>query len=416
MTSVALLRSGMTNEVREFLEWYAQFVDEDGLVHHIVNSDGTPSHLFTGENEWDSQGEYVHAIMEYYRYTKDRDFLARHFDEIVRALKYLEQLRARTLAEDYMIDEPGRERFVGILPKSISHEGYIPAMHSYWDDFWALTGWRDGAQAARILERKDVARWAEQQYILLEDALRTAIVAAIDYHELDYVPGSAEKGDFDPTSTAIAFYPCATQDLLPQEALRNTFDQFYRKLKKRDDPEWTGQFVPYEIRSVPAYVSLGQNNRAQDLLQFLLGCQRPLNWNHWVELYVSDERLGTYIGDMPHTWVGSGYVNTIRSMLVREGPDRLILLEGVTEEWLSEGDGIRIKNLPTHFGPLNMTARLTDGVLTVDIDGAVDVPNGFEIHWPTTPPKTITIDGKKLKSKGKDSCLVPASAKRVVMQ
>ena len=43
--------------------------------------------------------------------------------------------------------------FYGLMPASISHEGYsAKPMHSYWDDFWALRGYKD-AVAHRAMAR-----------------------------------------------------------------------------------------------------------------------------------------------------------------------------------------------------------------------------------------------------------------------
>ena len=123
LTSAAMLRMGMIEPVREYLDWYAERVLPDGLVPPILNNDGTVNGGFGSNLEYDSQGQFVYAIMEFYRFTGDKEFLQRHFSRIQLALQYLVKLRDQTLAPDYMKDEPGRERFVGILPPSFSHEG-----------------------------------------------------------------------------------------------------------------------------------------------------------------------------------------------------------------------------------------------------------------------------------------------------
>ena len=44
--------------------------------------------------------------------------------------------------------------FYGLLPQSISHEGYsAKPMHSYWDDFFALRGFKDAAFIAKELDK-----------------------------------------------------------------------------------------------------------------------------------------------------------------------------------------------------------------------------------------------------------------------
>ena len=42
----------------------------------------------------------------------------------------------------------------------------------------------------------------------------------------------------------------------------------------------------------------------------------------------SDPRHAIYLGDMPHTWIGSEYARAIFGMLMHEGDDTLSLLPG----------------------------------------------------------------------------------------
>ena len=224
--------------------------------------------------------------------------------------------------------------------------------------------------------------------------------AAIAYHKIDYVPGCAEKGDSDPTSTSIAFYPCDEQDLLPQAELSNTFRRFAADFKARRDPKWSGQFMPYEIRSVRAFTDLGDAASAEELLRYLLGCRRPPAWNHWVELYVSEARKGTYIGDMPHTWIGSSYISVVRNLIVREG-DRLGCScsrnagRGGAKGRYSRGE------LPTEFGRLDLHAQMTGNVLEVNLGGNRESAGGFTLFLPRQDaPISVESGGCKFERLG----------------
>ncbi len=47
---------------------------------------------------------------------------------------------------------PDKRAFYGLLPESISHEGYSShPVHSYWDDFFALRGLKDAAMLAGVV-------------------------------------------------------------------------------------------------------------------------------------------------------------------------------------------------------------------------------------------------------------------------
>ncbi|OQW94834.1 MAG: hypothetical protein BWK77_08455, partial [Verrucomicrobia bacterium A1] len=173
--------------------------------------------------------------------------------------------------------------------------------------------------------------------------------------------------------------------------------------------------TPYEIRSMLPLVNLGQKQRAKALLDNVLSFMRPRAWNHLPEVVHSDPRLGRYIGDMPHTWVGSGYINSVRGMLIEEEGDVLHLLPGVPAEWVESGTGIFVENAPTHFGMLNLRARVEANVLTVDIGGTANAPGAIRLHWPREgKPSRVTVDGKDWTDYTEDGCPLPCETKQVV--
>lgn len=394
LTSAALLRMGHSEPAKAFLDWYAARVQPDGWVPPILNTDGTINQGFGWDNEYDSQGEFVFAVMDFYRLTGDRSIVEAHYDRIVRALKYIQDLRERTLAADYREHEPGRERYVGILPPSISHEGYSPAMHSYWDNFWALRGWRDGAEAARLMGDETTAQWCDEQYTLLRDALNESIKKTMDFKGIDFVAGCADKGDADATSTAIAFFPCEVADELPATALRRTFERYGEEVVARSQPGgWGGGYTPYEWRNISAFAALDYPEYLATLMDFLKRGIRPEGWGHWAEVVLPEYRMGSYIGDMPHTWVGAGFVTAIRCMLARETKDNaLILFEGAPLSWFTEGNGIEVQNLPTYFGRMDISANVEGNRLRVWLRGDYKVPNGLVLRWPKSGrPSRVTV-------------------------
>jgi len=141
--SAALVRMGCTDEVRDFLDWYARYQGPDGNVPCAVDRKGAdwlPEH--------DSHGQLLFTLAEYFRFTGDRDFTARLWPAARRAVSYLETLRAQRLKPEFR--EPEKRARFDILPKSVNHEDYLAQpVHAYWDDFWALRGLRDAAELVR---------------------------------------------------------------------------------------------------------------------------------------------------------------------------------------------------------------------------------------------------------------------------
>ena len=116
LTSSALLRLGH-DEVREFLRWFAPFEFPSGAVPCCVDRRGADP---VPEN--DSHGELLFLAAEYFRFTGDRSTLEEVWPHLARAAAYIERLRQSRRTEEYRSGT--KLLFFGLLPESISHEGY----------------------------------------------------------------------------------------------------------------------------------------------------------------------------------------------------------------------------------------------------------------------------------------------------
>ncbi len=416
LIGAALLRMGQPEAVRAFIDWYAVYIKPDGYVPPILNNDGTPYKGIGSNTEYDAQGQYIFAVMEYFRFTRDRAFLERHYATMLRVMKQMEQLRLRTMQDGYAADDAARKRYHGLLPPSISHEGYATPVHSYWDDLFALKGWKDGRAASLELGRQDVADWAATQYAELRASVQVSMERTISDKGINFIPGCAERGDIDPNSSSVAFYPCDEVDLLPTLVLEATYELYYEGIVARSRPGWIGVYTPYEARNLNAFIQLGAKDRAHLLLQQLMAGRHPPAWNHLAEVVVSNPRIGTYVGDMPHTWIGADLVTALRNMLVYEYDGQLVLLAGVPEAWVREGRGVRLRNLPTHFGALQLVAVARDGTLRVEIPGPINAPKGIVLHWPFAgAPGSVTVNGAPWRDWDAKVCRLPGTFQGTVV-
>ncbi len=260
---------------------------------------------------------------------------------IFEAMQFMQELRERTMVPGYMGDQEAAQRFHGIIAPSISHEGYSSPTHSYWDDYFAIKGWRDGAWLAEALGDAETARWAREQGDALRESVAASIRATMTWKDSDVVPASADIGDSDPTSVSIALDPTGAQDVLPPAALRTTFDRYLNEqVRPRFRPDALYAYTPYELRNVLTFVHLDRPADANELLRGFVAHQRPRAWLMWPEVVHSRERHPGYIGDMPHTWIGAEYARALFGMLMHEGDDTLSLLPGVPPAWLA-GEGHR---------------------------------------------------------------------------
>ncbi len=340
--SAALLRMGHRDEVREFIRWYAGFIRADGFVPCCVDESGIDWLV-----EHDSHGQWLSLLADYIRFTSDHA-LSAELEPIIRSVASCIE---RLLESD------------GLLPVSVSHEGYLAQpVHSFWDDAWAVRGLRDAGTEWQALAQR------------MSDALLAAIDATCADTQLDYIPGSREWADFDPTATACM----VTLLEIDTPVVHRTFDKYFHdwRRKRSGDLAWNN-YTPYEIRIIGALVRLGRRDDALELLRFFLSDRRPLGWNQWPEIAWHEPRDAGHIGDVPHTWISAEYVMAVRSMFAFEceRSQALVLAAGIAAEWM-QGDGVDVRALPTAFGPLSYRLRCEGEILRCSINEGLKMPAG----------------------------------------
>lgn len=394
MMSDTLLRLGVNQPAIDFADWYGGYLFDSGKVPCCVDFRGADP---VPEN--DSHGQYIHLLAQLHRYTGDTDHLARSWGKLDAARRYMESLRQseRTAANQ----APGRTMLYGLLPPSISHEGYSEkAQYSLWDNFWGLAGYEAATYAARVLQKPEADLIKAQGDEFATDILR-AIDAAVAHWGIDHIPGATSLGDFDATSTTMALEITGLQHRLNAGLLANTFDRQWRRVMGRpSDTAWQ-DYTPYELRNVSALVRLGDRRKANDLLDFYMKDRRPAPWNAWAEVVGRDPRAIRFLGDLPHAWVASDFIRAALDLFAYEdkASERLVLGAGLTDAWLA-GDGVTVKGLRTSFGTLDLAIAGNPDRLEATIDGSAHPPGGFVIAWPFAgAPSQATINGRAARLK-----------------
>ncbi len=385
LTSAALLAFGFEKEPVDFIDWFAPYQYENGKIPCCVDSRGpdpVPEH--------DSHGQYIYAVADCFRFSHDKAFLRRHWPRVVKAIDYIEFLRNQRMTAEYRDGSPDKKSLYGLMPESISHEGYsAKPMHSYWDDFFTIKGITDAEFIARSLDETGAADRFASLRQSFQSTLLDSLALAMKIKGIDYLPGCAELGDFDATSTTVALWPCGQFGHLPRPALDATFDKYMGYFRDRrdgvsgTDGARSDAYTPYEWRIVGSLVRLGRRDDAVEVLDFLMKDQRPLaadgrGWNHWAEVVWKDPATPKFIGDMPHTWVGSDFINSVRSMLAfeRESDNSLVIAGGLPIDWFRSHEGISVKDLGTEHGRLTFEIATSGKTTTVNILKGVTLPKG----------------------------------------
>ena len=390
MMSEALLRMGRADVARGFADYYRGHLFANGKVPCCVDFRGADP---VPEN--DSQGEYIFLVSQLYRFTGDRAALERDWPSVLAAARYMDKLRLseRTAANRV----PGKRMLYGLMPPSISHEGYsAKAQYSLWDDFWALRGYDDAARIAALLNKPEARELKASRDQFAAD-LHAAIFAARDRWNITFIPGATSLGDFDATSTTIALDPGNQQARLDPKMLDATFERYWTEFRARaaGTKAWK-DYTPYETRVIGSFVRLGWRDRLDELIAFFMADRRPPAWNQWAEVVGRDPREIRFIGDMPHAWVASDFVRGALDMFAwdRRGDQALVLGGGLSKDWLT-GQGSSIRGLATPYGSLDFAMRGTPARLSATIGASARPPGGFILAWPFAgQPPAARIDGR----------------------
>ena len=104
---------------------------------------------------------------------------------------------------------------------------------------------------------------------------------------------------------------------------------------------------------------------------------------------------------MPHTWVGSDFINAMRALFVYENDydTTLVVGAGLYQDWIDAPKGMSVENLPTYYGELSYSVKKENSAYTVKLYGKVKLPKGGIILKNFNGkklPKSISVNGKNI--------------------
>lgn len=340
-------------------------------VERYLRSQRPDGRFESQSNQFDANGQAVWALWQYAKITGDREWLAKAYPQMRRAVAWTE--KARRTAQ---CDSP----FAGVLPVAPADGEYLwdAKHHIVGYDLWNLRGMLCTADAAAILGR------ADQYKELLDEAngYAAAIDAAWKRTGLAHFPPSWEKEGTHWGNTETLW----PTELFDRNDPRVTaLIRHARKVHGGGFLEGTIQWLgtkdaihPYmSAYTTMASLARGEHEQVvEDFYWYLLHSTAA----HAFPEGIFYKRRFAWSDTIPHVTGASNYALMLRHMLVHERGEELHLLAAAPDGWLADGKEIRIENLPTHFGPMGLRTRGTASGLQV----------GFTPPK-RTPPKRIVL-------------------------
>lgn len=310
------------------------------------------------EGEWDGAGQAIWSLVQHYRYSQDKDFLAETYPTIFRAAKWVEKNRVVGLDPD----EPA----YGLLPPGLSAEHFGLADYYFWDDFWGVEGAREALYAAQVLPRSgDIKFLAKLAWEFAGD-LDRGIDKAWQKIGRPAIPAAPGRHlDSAAIGSLVGVYPLRAMSPFDPR-LVNTLDHlekncfvdgsFFHKIMHSGHATYlTTHILQCYLRQAAA---AGGEVRRKVIDKFW----KVLNWliAHASPTYTWPEAINTLtgggcMGDGHHGWMVADLLTLTRNLCFYENGDELIILPLLDETWFSQE--VAVANGVTFFGKISFSLK-----------------------------------------------------------
>ena len=322
-----------------------------------------------GHLMWAVAGFKAWVVMEHYRLTGDRDYLAQVYPRLAAHSRWQEQQRARTRV---LI---GGEKPItyGLMPRGMGDCGLKDGDDLYGvflpHNIWSVYADRIAVEAAEILGREeDLPELREIYQRGLADLLVALERGAIQEEGYRWIPGVPGKTSGSRWGALNALFPCRILSA-DHELISGTIRHLEAHLSPGGIPINTGwmtdgMWVAITLDNLAeAHLARGDGDAAAEYLYAVLNHGTPLYT--WCEERGQEPGTSKTSGDRQHQWTPVAVVRAIRDCLVMEEGDGLHLALGTPRGWLASGKGLGIMGARTHFGPLSYSMRYDPAISQV---------------------------------------------------
>jgi hypothetical protein len=331
---------------------------------------------------WAASGFKSWAVMEHYRLTGDKAWLAKIYPGMIASARWQESQRMRTRTS-------GGERLLthGLMPRGFGDCGLMNDEDNYGVFFphniWAVYADRCSLEAAEILGKSnDVAELKKIYETAYNDLIAALDKGAIQENDYRWIPGVPGKTTGSSWGALNILTPCR---LLPpdHELVTGTLRKIEANISKGGQPIHTGwmadgAWVAITLDNVAeTHLARGNGDAAVQYLYSTLNHGTPLYT--WCEERGQEPGTTKCSGDRQHLWTPVAVVRVIRDMLVLENGQGLVLASGTDRDWLGTGKTVGIDSACTHFGTISYSMKYDPNGSVVT--GELNLEAGASPEW-----------------------------------
>lgn len=347
---------GYHDIAKECLEFFFSRQREDG---NFLSQGG----------QYDGWGQTLWAMGQHYRLTGNKPFAEKCLAAIKKAGEWL---------KEQMEEDP-----LGIIPITTPGDNEdIRGGHVTGHNIWALAGLKNAVFLAEGLNRPEDASELKSLYKKLKRnflrTLRKTLKKTGNYIRpaLDQV-GGQDWGNL------MAVYP---EEILPPhhpavtETLKRSKQKYREKIMTYNDTEYLHHYLT--MKNTETLVMRG--DREEALEEFYAVLAHTSSTQAGFEFSINPWSTRDFRANLaPHGWFAAKYRNLLRNMLVREREKTLHLLSVISPVWAVPGERIRVKDAPTYFGKISLTALFTENGMRIEIEPEFfEAPETIAIHIP----------------------------------
>ncbi|HQN48940.1 MAG TPA: hypothetical protein PL104_05750 [Caldisericia bacterium] len=338
----ALMKIGDLKRAEKIIEYFKKKIKKDGYFQSQVG-------------EWDSNGQALFTIAEYYRYTKNKEFLNEFYPYIKKGAEWIERKRKKYV-DSY-----------GLLPSSFSAEHFGPNDLYYYDDYFGLKGLLDASSLANEIGNKSDSENFLKYYLEFKNDVRKAIDK--DQKRLDKkicVGAFGRNIDASIIATFTSIFPL-NLDLLSKDEIMNSYEELRKKFFVNNcfyqNITHSGINLYLTLEIAEALLNLNEEKKAINLFDSVISL---LTKTYTGPEAINPKSLGGCEGDGHHGWLVAELIHFIRNSLLFEKENGIVILSGSRKEWFKDGDKILFNNGVTYFGNISFEVNIKENIIDVE--------------------------------------------------